>query len=155
MDGVIAEWGDTGRMSVSPFAPTHEAHLTFHSAALLAASIKAARLGLSGPSYWSIRHSDPCRIDALGDDAFWRRSSHSGEQATRIMGPGAGAVLPAPFGGVLMKASVRGGKLCQEKHPPVDGGKVALLRGSLSCRLNLSLLQTPGRRSWSRHGNDV
>jgi hypothetical protein len=131
MDGVIAEWGDTGRMSVSPFAPTHEAHLTFHSAALLAASIKAARLGLSGPSYWSIRHSDPCRIDALGDDAFWRRSSHSGEQATRIMGPGAGAVLPAPFGGVLMKASVRA----------VNFAKKSTLRGRWQGRIAQGFLK--------------
>ena len=37
----------------------------------------------------------------------------------------------------------------------LDGRKVALLSDSLSCRLNVSLLQTPGRRSWSRHGNDV
>ena len=39
--------------------------------------------------YWSIKLSDPSRIDALGDDALGPTPSHNGELATRIMRPGA------------------------------------------------------------------
>jgi len=112
-------WGDTGR-SVSRLAPTHEAHVALIQ-----------------------QRCSPPRIDALGDDASGRRSSHSGEQATRIMRSGAVFTQPL-FGEVWMKASVRGGKLCQEKHPSRGSSHGRIARGFLKLSAESLAAPDPG-----------